>query len=90
MKQYQSDPRMYDPPHWTTTPILWRNGQWAVTRYGIENVAGPCHYHISAKLLTAGWWREHMAAKNWVDAALFDECYAHAVRIHNARGTCAE
>lgn len=77
----------YKTPHWQTDPIIWRNRQWAVTSYGIENVCGPYHYYIEKSRLhqimgVRGDWRDHMQGKNWVDAQQFDECFAKAVEIH--------
>lgn len=76
--------RKFKEPSWETDKILWRNRQWAVTSYGIENVAGPYHYYIDANKITQAWlnWPEHMREKNWVDEEMFDECYTQAVKIH--------
>ncbi len=66
---------------WETDPVLWRNWQWAVTSYGIENVRGPYHYYIP-KCAFDDWWPDHMAGKNWVDAEAFSECFAKAMEMH--------
>lgn len=66
---------------WETDPVRWRNWQWAVTDYGIENVKGPYHYYIP-KGSFGDWWPDHMEAKNWVDAAAFNECFAKAKELH--------
>lgn len=78
---------MYAEPHWATDRVLWRNSQWAVTDYGIENVAGPYHYAIEAIAITAAHrWPDHMAGKWWVDRLAFEECYAQAVSLLQGRG----
>jgi hypothetical protein len=70
------------PQNWETDPVKWRNWQWAVTSYGIENVKGPYHYYIGRGDLRADWWPSHMAAKNWVDGAAFRECFDKARELH--------
>lgn len=77
----------FEPKHWKTDRVFWRNAQWAVTSYGIENVRGPCHYFIEKRALRMSMgdrrdWRDHMAEKNWVISELFNECFAQALRIH--------
>jgi hypothetical protein len=83
-----SDPRMYRQGDWETDPVLWRNAQWAVTEYGIENVAGPYHYYIPGPNFEE-WWPDHMSEKNWVDQGMFKDCYDRAARIHAARKATA-
>lgn len=68
---------------WETDAVLWRNGQWAVTTYGIENVKGPYHYIIGVRDLTRENWPRHMAGKNWVDSVAFDECFIKARELHS-------
>lgn len=68
--------------HWKTDRIRWRNWQWAVTTYGIENLKGPYHYHIVKSDLDKPFWPSHMAAKNWVDGAAFRECFDKARELH--------
>ncbi len=83
--------RAYKAGEWETDPILWRNLQWAVTEYGIENVRGPYHYHIAKSdfHIPMGTpdrtWVHHMASKNWVDAELFEEAFQHALEIYGSR-----
>jgi hypothetical protein len=85
-KKIRSD--AYDGGKWETDPVLFRNRQWAVTEYGIENVAGPYHYYISKDQLpwTMGAedrnWCHHMSEKTWVDDAAFDEVFEKAIEIH--------
>lgn len=68
------------------SPVLWRNAQWAVTEYGIENVCGRYHYYIGKSQLSPSWrWIEHVGAKTWVDPELFAEAYAKAIEIHGAK-----
>jgi hypothetical protein len=82
------DERAYEPARWETDKVLFRNKQWAVTEYGIENIAGPYHYYIGKGQLhqimgVRGDWRDHMAEKNWVDAEAFNECFVKALDIHS-------
>jgi hypothetical protein len=79
--------RAYEAANWETDKVLWRNAQWAVTTYGIENVAGPYHYFIEKERLSQimgedGDWRDHMAQKTWVVSSQFNECFAKAKEIH--------
>jgi hypothetical protein len=82
--------RGYRPATWETDKVLWRNAQWAVTTYGIENVAGPYHYCIEKRRIPERFlshsgpigWVEHMSQKTWVDADAFAEVFAQARQIH--------
>jgi len=80
--------RAYLPCEWDVDPIRYRNRQWAVTAYGIENIRGPYHYYIpkSDLKITMGspgrTWVDHMAEKNWVDVDAFSEAFNRALEIH--------
>jgi hypothetical protein len=75
----------YKPKTWETSPVVWANSQWAVTEYGIENVAGPYHYYIDKERIFLGdHWLMHMDGKNWVILPLFAEAYVRAV-VHFKR-----
>ncbi len=81
--------RAYIPGDWDTDPIRYRNRQWAVTEYGLENVAGPYHYHIPGTDLRIpmggdGTWVDHMSAKNWVDIDAFEDAFRRALEIHGS------
>jgi hypothetical protein len=83
----EGNDRSFESARWETDRVLWRNAQWAVTTYGIENVSGPYHYFIEKARLGQSMgvrrdWRDHMAEKTWVIERLFDECFKKAVEIH--------
>ena len=78
--------RAYNPGKWDTDPIKYRNRQWAVTEYGLENIAGPYHYYIPCtdlhiRMGADGTWVNHMSAKNWVDIDAFNEAFQRALEI---------
>lgn len=85
-----SHDRAYLPGEWETDNILFRNLQWAVTAYGLENVRGPYHYYIAKTDLKIPMgspdrtWVDHMASKNWVDVELFEEAFHRALEIHGS------
>jgi hypothetical protein len=59
-------------PHRVRRKIIRRFGQWAVTRFGVENMEGPCLYDICVAALGNAWWSDHMREKNWVNGTDFD------------------
>ena len=79
----------YKWPYAITPPILFANGQWAVTRYGLECLTS--NYPIEAKRLTERGpggraemydWPPHLAEKEWVDVPAFLEAFQEALRVH--------
>jgi hypothetical protein len=60
------------PPCFNRRRIIRRFGQWGVTRFGLENLSGPCQYDIGRSALGHPWWSDHMADKRWVVRADFD------------------
>lgn len=85
-KKLSSD--AYDVGHWKTEAVLFKNRQWAVTEFGIENITGPEHYYIKKDLLPSAGEDDrtlcqHMAGKSWVDDAAFEEAFDKAIEIHN-------
>jgi hypothetical protein len=78
--------RAYLPCEWDTDPIRYRNRQWAVTDYGIENIRGPYHYYIPKSDLKMRMgspdrtWVDHMAEKNWVDVEAFQDAFQRALK----------
>ena len=64
--------------HFERCGIIRAFGQWAVTRFGLENLSGPCSYDISRTTLGAPWWSDHMREKTWVNGADFDAALAFA------------
>jgi hypothetical protein len=72
----------YTPGDWELDPIRFCNKQWAVTDYGIENVAGPYHYALPKKTLRGNL--HHVGEKLWVDRQMFAEAYAKALEMHGA------
>jgi hypothetical protein len=64
--------------HFKRRGVIQAFGQWCVTRFGIENLSGPCSYDISKATLGAPWWSDHMADKRWVNAADFNAALAFA------------
>jgi hypothetical protein len=73
------------PRRWETSPVIWANEQWAVTEYGMENVAGPYHYYINKDQIRLGdHWLSHMDGKNWVILPHFAEAHERAV-VHFKR-----
>jgi hypothetical protein len=76
----------YTPGHWELDPIHFYNKQWAVTDYGIENVAGPYHCGLPKEMLhtNALALLEHVGKKRWVDPGMFAQVYAKACtrRVH--------
>lgn len=80
--------RSYEAKRWETDRVIFENRQWAVTSYGLENIAGPYHYHIAASDLRIPMgqgrtWCDHMEVKNWVDIDAFEEAFDRAVEIFN-------
>lgn len=76
------NPLAYKPARWTTDAIHYKNIQWAVTDFGIENVAGPYHYFIPFREIGVSIdWLDHMAGKNWVDIEEFEDAYDYAVDL---------
>jgi len=83
-------PRMWDDHGGELDRILWRNRQWAVTDYGLENTLGPVHYHIPwsdvlARQGAAFSWPQHMAEKTWVDADMFRQAHDKALAMQQHR-----
>jgi len=68
------------PPErrWHRRHVIRCFGQWAVTRYGIDNLTGPCNYEIDRPALGDPWWSNHMRGKWWVNPAEFDAALAFA------------
>lgn len=72
--------------------ILFRNSQWAVTNIGLHSLtpAAPYKYDIEAERLlertdagtTIYKWPLHMAEKNWIDFAAFEEAFRKALEEH--------
>lgn len=74
--------RAYEKADWTLDqPVHFKNRQWAVTAYGIENTCGPYHYAIEKDACCASWWPQQMADKNWVDGDAFNEAHVKAVEL---------
>ena len=78
--------RSFEAKNWDTDRVMFQNRQWAVTEFGLENIAGPYHYWISKADLFISMgtpdrtWRDHMKSKNWVDEDQFNEAYDRAVK----------
>jgi hypothetical protein len=75
-------------------PVYYVGRQWAVTSYGIEQIADEVgvkpYYHIHASSLRQsmgeGGWVGHMAGKRWVDTDDFSKAYEIALRVHPEEG----
>lgn len=74
-----------------SVPVYYVGKQWAVTRYGIEQIrddADPIrpYYHIQANALGQpmgeGGWPGHMANKTWVDVVDFIRAFEIAKEVH--------
>ena len=72
----------------------FKNGQWAVTAYGLGTVKPEAPYGIDKKRLmektvrggeTYYDWPVHLAEKNWVDLNAFNEAYREALEHHVPR-----
>lgn len=71
-------------------PVYYIGKQWAVTAYGIEHIRSherdTPYYSIAADQLGqemgVGGWQEHMASKQWVDAADFAHAFEIAKKVH--------
>ncbi|PWE57153.1 hypothetical protein DEM27_05795 [Metarhizobium album] len=61
---------------------LWRNSQWRVTSFALEEVPGATGYWIAAHEVHRDMWPEHMKEKHWVDHGLFMEALAKARELH--------
>jgi hypothetical protein len=70
---------------------LYRNRQWAVTRYGISSIKPASSYDIDAGRLTAITerdgkeyydWPIHLAEKGWVDMPAFMDTFSAALQHH--------
>lgn len=71
------------PRTWEISRVIFEQGQWAVTEFGIENTFGPYHYalswsDISQDIAPGKTWVDHMAQKNWVLADDFKAAHAYA------------
>jgi hypothetical protein len=71
--------------------ILYRNHQWAVTKYGVETIKPEAPYYFEAKRLADLTdygqgplynWPIHMAEKGWVDIEAFIEAFVKALELH--------
>lgn len=67
-------------------PISFSNQQWAVTSFGVESVDNV-RYHFEMRRVAemrGGTdlldWPLHMAEKDWVDMALFEEAFRFALK----------
>lgn len=71
----------------TVKDSIWSNGEWAITRYGLERMVAPV-YEIEASRLAEspefGGWPMHMSEKDW-DIGLFNEAWCSALEIHNGK-----
>lgn len=84
---------MSDVDAWFTPPIYFKNKQWAVTGYGIEELkSGEGAYRIEADGLVKRRlgeecydWPLHMASKRWVDVEAFLEAFDKALYVHTGR-----
>ena len=66
--------------------VICATGQWAGTRFGIENTRGPYLYSIPwADVLPSRKWPEHMAEKNWVHLPSFEAMHAKALDLKAKR-----
>ena len=79
-------PLTTSPRTWETDRVLFEQGQWAVTEFGIENMFGPYHYALSWSDISqdVAWnltWVEHMAQKNWVIANDFKAANDYARQV---------
>ncbi|WP_414461780.1 hypothetical protein [Hyphomicrobium sp. DY-1] len=77
-----SEAEMYGPMYWEIDRVIYKNRQWAVTSYGVENIAGPYHYFIEIERLDEDDWIEHMQGKKWVDIVEFSIVLGKAREIH--------
>lgn len=74
--------RKFAKATWQTDAIHYRNSQWAVTSFGIENIAGPYHYYIPFREIGSSIdWVNHMAGKNWVEIDEFEDAYDYAIDL---------
>lgn len=73
---------------------MFKNRQWAVTKYGLEVLKPEPPYEIQASRLTETTtrddktfydWPVHMAEKTWVNVAAFEEAFEQALRAHKGR-----
>lgn len=83
-----NEAQAYREPRWQVGHAMYRNRQWAVTDYGIENICGPYHYCIaksdlSAKMGSHRTWIDHMSEKTWVDTEAFEAAFNRAREIFN-------
>lgn len=66
---------------------IWSNGEWAVTRYGLERAVAPV-YEIEANRLgevaEIGGWPMRMSEESW-DIELFNRAWLEALVIHDGR-----
>ena len=74
------------PRTWEISRVLFEQGQWAVTEFGVENTFGPYHYalswsDISQDIAPGKTWVDHMTQKNWVLSDDFKAAHAYAKRV---------
>jgi len=77
----------YQPHRWRIhRPVYWEGRQWAITGYGLENVAGGREYPVSwAELFDGQPWLSDLSQKNWVDAADLQQALKYAIKHRNKR-----
>jgi hypothetical protein len=65
--------------------VLWDNGDWAVTTYGVEHMSHP-PYGIARERLWENEpkysWDRHLAGKLWVNLPAFIEAWEAAKQLH--------
>lgn len=83
-EDFKNEEKAMKPMFWEDglSRIIWKNDQWAVTDFGLENIAGPYHYFIKRHTLKQLDWPKHMMGKNWVIDDLFVEAYEKALQTH--------
>ncbi|MBB3977386.1 hypothetical protein GGQ64_002592 [Rhizobium azooxidifex] len=68
---------------------LWRNDQWRVTNFVLEEVPGATGYWIAARDVHHEMWPAHMSTKQWVDHSSFIEALHQARELHPRQGEVA-
>lgn len=63
-----------------TGKILFQQGDWVVTDYGIE--CASISYRISKDRFNETDWVDHVGEKTWVVKADFEVVYKKALEVH--------
>src|SRR5687768_3988791 len=83
-----------EPDQQMTSEPLFKNAQWAVTKYGLETVKPEAAFSVPAARLAQTTQNDEgvylslplqLADKPWANIALFSEAFQKALEFHKAK-----